>query len=363
MPRRGAAGRRNPKAIDPFTLPQDTARAASLRHVSDAQPGISRRRSGRGFRYLGADGATITDRDTLGRIRSLAIPPAWNDVWICASPAGHLQATGRDARGRKQYRYHPRWTAVRGETKFGRMREFGLALPRIRATVDRDLARPGIPRERALASIVHLLEHSLIRIGNEEYARDNNSFGLTTFKDRHVEVAGSQIRFRFRGKSGKAHTVSVHDRRVARLVRRMRELPGQELFQYLDEDGNPVPVTSADVNDYLRSIADQDFTAKDFRTWAGSLLAAQQLSTTSPSEAEASAKATLLEAVATVAERLGNTVTVCRKCYIHPAVLLAFEDRRSFDRWRKASARRTPRRGLSRAEATLLRFLSAAPDK
>jgi DNA topoisomerase-1 len=243
------------------------------------------------------------------------------------------------------------------------MQEFGAALPQIRAQVDRDLARQGIPKERALASLVHLLESSLIRIGNEEYARDNNSFGLTTFKDRHVDVEGSQIQFRFRGKSGKLHTVAVSDRRLARLVKRMRDLPGQELFQYLDADGNPVPVTSADVNDYLRSISDQEFTAKDFRTWAGTLLAAQRLTASNPFEGEASPKANLLEAVATVAGRLGNTVAVCRKCYIHPTVLQAFEDRHTFDRLRTATSRRTRRKGLTSEEAALLRFLAESSDK
>ena len=310
------------------------------------------------MRYVDASGATVKDKETLARIRALAIPPAWTSVWICASPDGHLQATGRDARGRKQYRYHPRWHAVRDETKYGRMREFGATLPQIRAQVDADLARPGIPRERVLASIVHLLENSLIRIGNEEYARDNNSFGLTTFKNRHVEVDGSQIQFRFKGKSGKAHTVSVSDRRIARVVQRMRDLPGQDLFQYLDEEGTPVPVTSADVNEYLRSISGQDFTAKDFRTWSGTLLAVQQLSANNPFESAESPKASLLAAVAAVAARLGNTVAVCRKSYIHPAVLAAFEDRESFDRWCAATTRQRARTGLSAEEGSLLRFLS-----
>lgn len=358
MPRNGTAGKRASKAIGPFTAPEDAAKAARLRHVSDAQPGISRQRAGRGVRYLDPAGATIRNRETLARIRSLAIPPAWTGVWICASADGHLQATGRDARGRKQYRYHPRWSAVRDETKYGRMQEFGAALPRIRAQVDRDLGRPGIPRERALASIVHLLESSLIRIGNEEYARSNKSFGLTTFKDRHVEVDGGQIQFRFRGKSGKAHSVTVHNRRLARVVTRMRDLPGQDLFQYLDDDGNPVPLTSADVNDYLRSISDKEFTAKDFRTWAGTLLASRQLATTNPFESEGTPRATLLAAVAAVADRLGNTVAVCRKCYIHPAVLEAFEDRERYERWGAARGQRTRHPGLSAEEGALLRFLA-----
>jgi DNA topoisomerase-1 len=358
MAARGAKRRTVQQAIGPFTAPEDAAKAARLRHVSDAQPGISRLRVGRGMRYRAPDGKSIKDRDALARIRALAIPPAWTDVWICTSAEGHLQATGRDARGRKQYRYHPRWHAVRDETKYGRMREFGAALPQIRARVDRDLARPGIPRERALASIVRLLESSLIRVGNEEYARNNKSFGLTTFKNRHVAVEGSQIQFSFRGKSGKAHTVAVSDRRVARLVQQMRDLPGQDLFQYLDDDGNAVPLTSADVNDYLREISGQDFTAKDFRTWSGTLLAVQQLTTTDPFASGESPKAVLGAAVSAVAERLGNTVAVCRKCYIHPDVLAAFEDRAGFDRWQDARKGRGRRKGLSADEIALLTFLS-----
>jgi DNA topoisomerase-1 len=363
MAARGAGSKTARKAIDPFTPPEDAAKAARLRHVSDAQPGIARTRSGRGFGYRDPSGARITDRDTLARIRALAIPPAWTNVWICPSPEGHLQATGRDARGRKQYRYHPRWHVVRDETKYGRMREFGAALPQIRAQVAADLARPGIPRERVLASIVHLLENSLIRIGNQEYARDNNSFGLTTFKNRHVEVDGSQIQFRFKGKSGKSHTVSVHDRRLARLVQRLRDLPGQDLFQYLDEEGHPVPVTSADVNEYLRSISGRDFTAKDFRTWSGSLLAAQQLSASNPFESGEPQKAALRAAISAVAARLGNTAAVCRKAYIHPAVLAAFEEQEILDRWYAATARQRARIGMSADEGALLRFLSdSSPD-
>jgi DNA topoisomerase-1 len=355
-----AVTRREPRSIDPFTPPADTAKAARLRHVSDERAGIRRLRHGKGFSYRGTGGAVVRDRGTLARIRALAIPPAWREVWICASAEGHLQATGRDARGRKQYRYHPRWREVRDETKFGRMREFGAALPAIRAQVDRDLARPGLPKERALASIVHLLEHSLIRIGNEEYARENKSFGLTTFKDRHVQVEGSEIRFRFQGKSGKAHTVAVHDRRIARLVQRMRDLPGQDLFQYIDVHGDPVPITSADVNEYLRAISGQEFTAKDFRTWAGTLLAAQELMHTDPFEAEGSPKSVAVAAVSAVAERLGNTVAVCRRCYIHPDVLAAFEDRSTFERWRAASASKRRRKGLSVEEVGLLAFLGKA---
>ena len=363
MPAKGRSRTRTRTTIGPFTAPEDAAKAARLRHVSDAQPGIGRVRAGRGFRYVDPSGATIKDRDTLARIRSLAIPPAWSAVWICPSPEGHLQATGRDARGRKQYRYHPRWHTVRDETKYGRMLEFGAALPQIRAQVDRDLALPGIPRERALASIVHLLESSLIRIGNEEYARENKSFGLTTFKNRHVEVNGSQIQFRFRGKSGKAHTVSVNDRRLARLVQQMRDLPGQDLFQYLDDEGNAVPVSSADVNEYLRNISGQDFTAKDFRTWSGTLLAAQELTAADPFAPEAAPRSILLSAVAAVAGRLGNTVAVCRKCYIHPAVLGAFEDRDRFERWRAVSKLRARRKGLSPEEVALLRFLAEPAPK
>jgi DNA topoisomerase-1 len=323
---------------------------------------MARRRSGRGFAYADHAGTTVHDQRTLRRIRALAIPPAWTNVWICAAENGHLQATGRDARGRKQYRYHPRWRQVRDETKYERMLFFGKALPLIRGQVEADLARSGMPRERVLATVVRLLEATLMRVGNEEYARANHSFGLTTLTDRHVDVDGSRIRFHFRGKSGKAHDITLSDRKIARLVHRCRDLPGQHLFQYLDESGTPQPVESADVNEYLRTITGQDFTAKDFRTWAGTLLAAQQLRSPPPPADEAEPGAApapaLGVAIASVAARLGNTVAVCRKSYIHPAVLQAYREPELRDRWIRECERGESADHLARDESALVRYLA-----
>jgi DNA topoisomerase I len=306
--------------------PVEAAKAAGLRYVSDTMPGIRRKRAGKGFSYVGPDGTPIRDPEHLRRIRALVIPPAWTDVWICPSPRGHIQATGRDAKGRKQYRYHPRWREVRDETKYGRMIAFGEALPGIRRRVDADLARPGLPRQKVLATIIRLLESTLIRVGNEEYARDNGSFGLTTMRNRHVDVDGSTVRFEFRGKGGKRHDVDVRDRRVARIVERCQDLPGQTLFQYLNEDGERQTIDSADVNEYLREISGQDFTAKDFRTWAGTILAALALRELEAFDSETQAKKNVVRAIEAVAERLGNTPAVCRKCYVHPAVVDAYLD-------------------------------------
>ena len=306
--------------------PEESAEDAGLRYVNDSQPGIRRRRAGRGFSYTGPDGERITDRSLLARIKSLAIPPAWTDVWICPSPRGHLQATGRDARGRKQYRYHPRWHRTRDEAKYERMIAFGQALPKIRKRIDHDLGLPGLPRERVLAVVVKLLEKTRVRVGNEEYARDNRSFGLTTLRDRHAEVGASRIRFRFRGKGGKEHDVELSDRRLARIVARCQELPGQALFTYLDEDGEPRAVDSADVNDYLREISGEDFTAKDFRTWSGTVLAAWALSELEEFDSEAQAKKNVVRAVEAVAEQLGNTPAISRKSYVHPTVIDAYLD-------------------------------------
>jgi DNA topoisomerase I len=289
-------------------------------------PGILRRRDGDSVRYVDADGAEVRDEATLARIKSLAIPPAWTDVWICARDNGHLQATGRDARGRKQYRYHPRWRAVRDEVKYERMISFGKALPSIRKAVDEALRLPGLPREKVLATVVYLLQVTMMRIGNEEYARTNKSFGLTTLRNRHVRVDGSEVEFKFRGKSGVYHAVRVADRRLARIIQRARELPGQELFQYVDDDGKPHAVDSADVNDYLRSITGEDYTAKDFRTWSGTVLAALALQEFEKFDSEAQAKKNIVRAIETVAERLGNTPTICRKCYVHPAIIDAYLD-------------------------------------
>ena len=308
----------------PVADPVSSARAARLRYVNDMQPGIRRKRAGKGFSYRAPDGALIHDAETLRRIRALAIPPAWTDVWICPNPNGHLQATGRDARGRKQYRYHPRWRDVRDETKYTRMIAFAEALPRIRAQVDIDLARHGLPREKVLATIVRLLETTFIRVGNEEYAKTNKSYGLTTMRNEHVAVSGGTIQFHFRGKSGIEHTIGINDRRVARIVARCKELPGKELFQYLDDEGTRQTIDSGDVNAYLEAITGEHFTAKDFRTWAGTVLAAMALREFSSFDSEAQGKKNVVQAIEQVAQRLGNTPSVCRKCYVHPAVLDAY---------------------------------------
>ncbi|MRW90037.1 DNA topoisomerase IB [Duganella sp. FT80W] len=302
------------------------AKLAGLRYVHDDQPGIARRPRGKQFRYLDADGAAVTDEDTLARIKSLVIPPAWRDVWICKHPLGHLQATGRDARGRKQYRYHPRWRSHRDEAKYERMLSFGKALPAIRRAVDEALRKPGLPREKVIATIVYLLEATLMRIGNEEYARENKSFGLTTLRDRHVRLDGSTVMFRFRGKSGVHHAVEVHDRRLAHIIRKARDLPGQELFQYEDDDGNRHAIDSADVNDYLQEVTGADYTAKDFRTWAGTVLAAVALREYEKYDSQAQAKKNVVQAIEAVAKKLGNTPTICRKCYVHPAVIESYLD-------------------------------------
>jgi DNA topoisomerase-1 len=306
--------------------PQASAEEAGLRYVSDSGPGIRRRRAGKGWTYIGADGARLTDADRIAWINRLAIPPAWTEVWICPIPRGHLQATGRDSRGRKVYRYHPRWREVRDEAKYGRLVDFARALPRIRRRTERDLRRRGLPREKVLALVVRLLEETLIRVGNDEYARENRSFGLSTLRSRHASVHGSQVRFTFRGKGGKEHEIDVRDRRLARLVKRCQELPGQELFQYLDADGGRVNVTSSDVNDYLREVSGDDFTAKDFRTWAGTVAAAMALQELTAIDDEAGRKKAVVRAIEQVAQQLGNTPTVCRACYVHPEVIDRYLD-------------------------------------
>jgi DNA topoisomerase-1 len=297
-----------------------SARAAGLRYVTDEAPGIARGRRGKAFRYLHPDGTAVRDRPTLGRIRALAVPPAWREVWICPREDGHLQATGRDARGRKQYRYHPRWREVRDETKYGRMIAFARTLPRIRRRVARDLARPRLPREKVLAAVVRLLEATRMRVGNEEYARDNASFGLTTLRERQVQVRGAKLKFRFRGKSGVEHAIELSDPRLAAIVRRMQDLPGEELFQYIDDGGETRRIESSDVNGYLRDISAEDFTSKDFRTWAGTVLAARALARLAPCASQAEARRNIAQAIEAVAKELGNTKAVCRKCYVHPAV-------------------------------------------
>jgi DNA topoisomerase-1 len=310
----------------PAPGPVASARSAGLVYTTDDGPGIRRVGKGKAVAYRDARGRRVTDKKVLGRIRALVIPPAWTDVWICPNPRGHLQATGRDARGRKQYRYHPKWRAARDSTKYSRMIDFGRALPVIRRQTDADLRRDGLPRKKVLAAIVRLLEKTFIRVGNDEYARDNKSFGLTTLRDGHVRISGSTVRFIFRGKSGVAHALALDDKRLARIVRQCRELPGQELFQYRDARGVVVDVGSGDVNAYLKEMTGEEFTSKDFRTWAGTVLAAQLLSDFDDVESQARAKKNIVAAIAQVASRLGNTRAVCRKCYVHPAVIDAYLD-------------------------------------
>ena len=300
------------------------ARAAGLVYVSDTNPGIRRKAVGTGYSYSDPGGAVISDKDTLKRVRSLAVPPAWTDVWICPRPTGHIQATGRDARGRKQYIYHADWREVRDRNKYARILDFARLLPRIRAAVARDMSKRGMPREKVLATIVSLLDKTLIRVGNDGYARENGSYGLTTLRSRHLKVNGSEMRFHFKGKSGKTWRLSVRDRRIARVVRSIQDLPGQHLFQYLDDEGEARSIDSSDVNDYLREIAGADVSAKDFRTWAGTVLAVLALSALEAFTSQTQAKMNVRRAIEAVADKLGNTPTICRKCYIHPEIVACY---------------------------------------
>ena len=300
------------------------AEAAGLRYVTDATPGIRRRRHGRGFSYVDAEGRVIREREQLRRFRALVIPPAWTDVWICADPGGHLQVTARDGRGRKQYRYHEGFRARRDESKFDRILALSDVLWKVRERVEHDIAMPGHARDKIMATVVWLLERTLIRIGTDEYAKENNSFGLTTLRRRHVEVEGWKLRFDFRGKSGIVHSVAVTDRRIARVVQRCQELPGQELFQYLDDDSRRQSVDAGDINAYLREITGRDVTAKDFRTWAGTMLAAEALREMGPAESRREAERNVIAAVDRTKAKLGNTRSVCRKYYIHPALIEAY---------------------------------------
>lgn len=311
-----------PPPLDPV----ESARAAGLIYVSHESPGITRRRAGSGFVYVDPRGKTIRDPETLARIKSLVIPPAWEGVWICPSPRGHIQAVGLDARGRRQYRYHDKFRHIRDETKYGHMLRFVAALPRIRRRVQRDLRKKGLPREKILAAVVRLLETTLIRVGNEEYARTNQHYGLTTIHNEHVIVRGSQIHFHFKGKSGVEHAVDLQDPRLARIIRQCQELPGEELFGYIDDDGKPRDVKSEHVNEYLKEITGQDFTAKDFRTWAGTVLAARALQEFKQVDSQAARKKNVVRAIEAVAKRLGNTKAVCRKCYIHPQIIESYMD-------------------------------------
>jgi DNA topoisomerase-1 len=324
---------------------------SGLTYVGDHEPGIRRIPSPKGFAYRDPSGARLHDPQTLDRIRALVIPPAWTDVWICPDPDGHIQATGRDARGRKQYRYHPRWRQQRDSAKYDRMAAFGRALPRLRARVEQDLGRPGMSREKVLATVARLLELTLIRVGNDEYARKNKSFGLTTLRKRHVDVHGAAVVFEFRGKSGKSHRTGVNDRRLARVVRACEDLPGQRLFQYRDEDGHTHAISSHDVNAYIHDATGQHFTAKDFRTWAGSLLAAQLLASCERATSETQHKHRVADCVKEVARKLGNTPAVCRSSYIHPEVIAAYAD----DRLKASFRRCLEQPGM--CEKAMLRFL------
>jgi DNA topoisomerase-1 len=343
-----------------FVDPLESAKAAGLRYVTDDEPGIRRRKSGKGFSFLDPQGRTVKDEKTLERIRKLAIPPAWTDVWICPRPNGHLQATGRDARGRKQYRYHANWREVRDETKFGRMIAFGDSLPKIRERIDRDMSLRGLGREKVLATVVKLLETTLIRVGNKEYVKQNNSFGLTTLRDQHVDVEGSTLRFEFRGKSGKEHSVEVQDRRLARIVKQCRDVPGQKLFQYLDESGERQSVSSEDVNAYLRETTGEDFSAKDFRTWGGTVLALSALLEVGACESEREASKAVVEAIKHVSGQLGNRPAICRKYYVHPVVIQSFLEgtlRETLEDAVEGASEEDESNGLRRLEAQVLRLL------
>jgi DNA topoisomerase I len=317
--------RRHIKAIV-SSDPVESAEAIGLCYVTDTQPGIQRQRRGKSFIYLDAEGKQIRDQKVIQRINSLVIPPAYRNVWICPLSNGHLQATGRDAKGRKQYRYHPLWREIRDQAKFTRMIAFSEALPLIRERVEQDLQRRGLPKEKVLAAVVRLMELTRIRVGNEEYARSNESYGLTTLRDEHVDITGSKMQFQFRGKRGVEHTIDLQDKRLAKIVKRCQDLPGQELFQYLDENGEQQTLTSTDVNDYLRDITGEDFTAKDFRTWAGTVLAASQLFELGAASSVTATKKNMVQAIKSVAAYLGNRPATCRKYYVHPAVLEAYQD-------------------------------------
>ena len=343
----------------------DAAEEAGLRYVSDDRPGYTRKAKGEDFDWLDADGEPIRDEQRLLRIKRLAIPPAWTEVWVSPLANGHIQATGRDARGRKQYVYHDRWREVRDENKYDRIISFGKTLPKIRRRIARDLKLAGLPRNKVLATVVQLLERTFIRIGNEEYARENKSFGLTTMKDRHVEVKGAKLRFRFRGKSGREHEVDVTDGRIANIISKLQDLPGQDLFQYVDHDGKVRDITSQDVNEYLREITGEDFSAKDFRTWAGTVLTAIALNAQEQFETPKQAKLNINTAIKAVAKILGNTPAICRKCYIHPAVLENYLDQKSIDGLKQTTEDALKKEDVDprSSEAAILKFLKSRLTK
>ena len=369
MPKISAAQLRQEKKkideIEVATDPVEVAEEAGLRYVSDDQPGYTRKRKGDDFEYFDTDGKRIRDETRLLRLRRLAIPPAYTDVWICPTSNGHIQATGRDARKRKQYRYHERWREARDENKYDRMVVFGKALPKIRRRVNKDLAQPGLPRSKVLATVVQLLERTFIRIGNEEYAKDNKSFGLTTMRNRHVDVNGEKLRFTFKGKSGVKHEVGVSDRRLAKIIRQLQDLPGQDVFQYVNGDGKVRDVTSQDVNDYLREITGEEFTAKDFRTWAGTVLAAMALNAQEQFRNKTQAKKNVKDAISAVSKILGNTPTVCRKCYVHPDVLETYLDGRMIEGLKQKTEETLSKKlpNMRAEEAAVMSFLQARLKK
>jgi DNA topoisomerase-1 len=347
-----------PSRSSPSTDAAAAAKDAGLRYVSDAQPGIRRQRGPLGVRYIATTGRIIRRKSEVTRINRIAVPPAWKDVWICPDPRGHIQATGRDAKGRKQYRYHHAWRASRDETKYDRMLAFAGALPAIRRRTRANLAKVGLTREKVLATVVQLLEKSLIRVGNDEYAKANGSFGLTTMRNRHARVRGSRVKFEFKGKSGVRHAVDVDDRRLARIVKACQDLPGQELFEYIDDDGKRRDVGSGDVNAYLKEMTGQDFTAKDFRTWAGTVLACTALKTFDSFDSQPRAKKNVVQAIEAVAGMLGNTKAVCRKSYIHPAVIDSYMDGSMLELLKRAATvLRKKVNGLRQEEAAVLTLL------
>ncbi|MBV8887672.1 MAG: DNA topoisomerase IB [Chroococcidiopsidaceae cyanobacterium CP_BM_RX_35] len=339
--------------------PVKSAKAVGLRYVSDTTPGIQRQQMGEEFCYISVDNKQISDKTELSRIKALVIPPAWTDIWICPLSHGHLQATGRDAKGRKQYRYHADWRKVRSQTKFNRLIAFGEALPKLRQQTQADLALPGLPYQKVLAMVVRLLEITRIRVGNEEYAQTNQSFGLTTMRDHHVKISGSKLQFKFRGKSGVQHEIELSDRRLTKLVKRCQDIPGQELFQYLDDDGQPQPIGSGDVNAYIEQITELDFTAKDFRTWAGTLLAAQTLNELGPFKSQTQEKKNVTQAIKEVAQQLGNRPATCRKYYVHPAIIDAYNDGSLFPAMTQPTTQKTGEESwdLSQEELALLKLL------
>jgi DNA topoisomerase I len=351
--------------LNALTESEEAAEDAGLRYVSDDQPGYTRKAKGDDFEYFDTEGKPIRDEQRLLRIKRIGIPPAYTDVWICPAPNGHIQAIGRDARHRKQYRYHERWRDLRDENKYERILVFGEALPKIRKRVNTDLGLPELPRNKVLATIVQLLERTFIRVGNEEYARDNKSFGLTTMQDRHVEVKGSKLRFRFRGKSGIQHDVDVTDRRTAKIISKLQDLPGQELFQYVDEKSEVGAINSQDVNDYLREITGEDFTAKDFRTWAGTVLAAIALNAVGAFETKKQAKANIKNALNAVSKILRNTPAICRKCYVHPAIFETYLSGNAIEGLRRKTEEALQNQDvdLRSTETAVLKFLQTRLGK